>query len=484
MSALRGCAIAWCAFLLASRPAVGTTYHVAPDSSGDVANIQAAIDAAASGDEIILSDGTFTGDGNWDLNFGTKDLVLRSVNGYEATIIDCGFHGQEVVHSGVTLEGGQTGATVIDGLTIQAILSHGDARAIRCVGASPVIQRVRIRESLAVDDVHGLGIFVESGSPIIVDCVFGPTTWRTGGDGAAIYGEESWLTVRSCSFTSCYGFPVVRLDGGTIEDCTFDGTRASEDDLGLCIRVAGGRASIVRCRFRHSFGGGIAIDAGEVLVGTCAFENNTTDYAAGVYGSGTITIRNTTFRANLAAYGTSVVGCQGAIVLDHCVFAGNQANWDSSGEVSLGSGSLAVTHCSFVGNLGGEGGASIRVASGSELAIDHSIIALGGGGFSSPHTAVRCDGSPLALAVACTDIFGNDGGDWTGCVAGMETTNGNLSADPLFCGTTTGDFSLQANSPCAPPNSGGCGLIGALGVACGATALQDRSWGSIKALYR
>jgi hypothetical protein len=65
----------------------------------------------------------------------------------------------------------------------------------------------------------------------------------------------------------------------------------------------------------------------------------------------------------------------------------------------------------------------------------------------------------------------------------MEGTNGNFSADPLFCDLVGGDVGLSSDSPCAPEHSGGCDLIGALGVACGTTAVEGRSWGSIKALY-
>ncbi|MCK4414565.1 MAG: hypothetical protein KAY32_13585 [Candidatus Eisenbacteria sp.] len=54
--------------LAASACAAGAeTYLVLPDGTGDFPTIQAAIDAALDGDEILLADGTFTGDGNRDL---------------------------------------------------------------------------------------------------------------------------------------------------------------------------------------------------------------------------------------------------------------------------------------------------------------------------------------------------------------------------------------------------------------------------------
>jgi len=63
---------------------------------------------------------------------------------------------------------------------------------------------------------------------------------------------------------------------------------------------------------------------------------------------------------------------------------------------------------------------------------------------------------------------------------------GNFSLDPLFCDPENGDYKLDCNSPCLPgnhPDGVDCGLIGALGQGCGATAVEQTSWGRIKALF-
>ena len=49
---------------------VAATYVVTADGSGDFPTIQAAISAAINGDVIELTDGTFTGEGNRDIEFG------------------------------------------------------------------------------------------------------------------------------------------------------------------------------------------------------------------------------------------------------------------------------------------------------------------------------------------------------------------------------------------------------------------------------
>jgi len=51
--------------------------------------IQSAIDAASDGDEVVVADGIYTGDGNKNLEFLGKAITVRSENGPENCIIDC-----------------------------------------------------------------------------------------------------------------------------------------------------------------------------------------------------------------------------------------------------------------------------------------------------------------------------------------------------------------------------------------------------------
>ena len=57
--------------LILSGAAVSETYIVNPEGTGDFPTIQAAVDAASDGDLIELADGTFTGDGNRDIDYLT-----------------------------------------------------------------------------------------------------------------------------------------------------------------------------------------------------------------------------------------------------------------------------------------------------------------------------------------------------------------------------------------------------------------------------
>lgn len=65
-----------------------------------------------------------------------------------------------------------------------------------------------------------------------------------------------------------------------------------------------------------------------------------------------------------------------------------------------------------------------------------------------------------------------------------DSVHSNLSTDPLMCGASGGDFSLQECSPCVGAAHDG-GDMGAYGVGCDcSSAVLPTSWGRIKSLYQ
>jgi hypothetical protein len=181
------------------------------------------------------------------------------------------------------------------------------------------------------------------------------------------------------------------------------------------------------------------------------------------------------FRRNQSGGGGGVFAYD--VVVQGCLFEGNVGD---EGGALQSYGDATIEHCTFAGNRSSLS-AIIDVAFGA-TEIRNTIVC-----FSDSGVAATCSASGTITA-SCCDFFGNAGGDWVGCVAGQENINGNLSADPLFCDLAAGDYTLNANSPCAPPQSGDCGQIGAFGVGCGAVGaesnVESRSWGQIKSLFR
>jgi len=133
---------------------------------------------------------------------------------------------------------------------------------------------------------------------------------------------------------------------------------------------------------------------------------------------------------------------------------------------------------------------------------------LGGGLYSETNSApiisycnivFNMDGEGVYAAddlsvptIYCTDIYGNEGGDWVGRIEDQDSTVGNFSMDPLFCDTTVvvsnESMKVEACSPCLYGNHPwySCGAqIGHVtsGCECG-EATEPTTWGTIKSLYR
>jgi hypothetical protein len=82
--------------------------------------------------------------------------------------------------------------------------------------------------------------------------------------------------------------------------------------------------------------------------------------------------------------------------------------------------------------------------------------------------------------MVCNVFWDNPGGE----VSGFSLSPTDRVIDPVFCDPENGDVTLSPLSPCLPPNSLGCGLIGALGEGCGVVSIRPESWSVIKSRYR
>ncbi len=117
---------------------------------------------------------------------------------------------------------------------------------------------------------------------------------------------------------------------------------------------------------------------------------------------------------------------------------------------------------------------------GSSVNAHHNIFA------NSPGEGVRSETAGATVVLECNDFWNNAQGNCGGVLVDAVGTNGNIGADPLFCGVAgSGNFYLQAGSPCAGPNvpsaCSGQGM-GCFPASC-TVAVEQRSWGSIKSLF-
>jgi hypothetical protein len=164
-----------------------TTLYVPDDHS----TIQQALDAAFSGDTIVVRDGVYSGPGNRDLDFGGKALVLRSENGADTCIIDCEYGGR-----GFKFWNSETTASVVEGFTIM----NGDADSgggIYCVNSSPLISDCVIRDSSAS---YGGGVCLSSSSAEFANCTIVDNFAEYGAGG--VYANASDATFVHCTISN------------------------------------------------------------------------------------------------------------------------------------------------------------------------------------------------------------------------------------------------------------------------------------------
>lgn len=158
------------------------------------ASIQAAINAAKTGDTITVGAGIYTE----TLVIGRGDFVIQGA-GRSLSIIDGGGEGPVVKF--IPVHGSITNATILSGFTIRnGATSTTSGAGVRIEGgASPIIRdNLIIGNSLGAGQ-RGAGIFISGGSPIIEDNIiqgnFAPT-------GAGIYSANSSAIIRQNEIAS------------------------------------------------------------------------------------------------------------------------------------------------------------------------------------------------------------------------------------------------------------------------------------------
>ncbi len=211
--------------------------------------------------------------------------------------------------------------------------------------------------------------------------------------------------------------------------------------------------------------------------------------AGAILSNASPTIFNVIFQDLEADYGGAVYCSEGSSPLFQvCRFENNYARAVGGAVACVGESVVEFNRCLFVDNTAEISGGAINAALGaapflSECTVVGSNGAVGSGLASWNTTGlimdrvIMVDGvegrgwdgdAPSAPAPTCTDLFGNEGGDWIGALEAHESINGNISAAPQFCGPADpgNPYTLNDTSPCSADANPGCGRMGAFDVNC------------------
>lgn len=449
---------------------------------GQYPTIQAGIDAAADGDTVLVADGTYRGDGNRNIDFLGKAILVTSENSASSTILDCegipsdtrrGFH----FHSSEDSTSVLRGFTIMNGyahVTVPAPPSGcGGAIVIR-TSSSPTVEDCVIQECTA--EMYGGGMFVYSEScPQVTNCTFtgnraihGSTLSGYGG-GLSLY-QKSHARIIGCTFSENEandlggGIAVNYLSSPLIEDCLIEDNVSTDNGGGIC---SGGSAwgencspEIVGCEIignsAATLGGGIGCCGGSPIIRETVIYGNSGMSGGGIHlcrghpsiegndirgnsasgGGGGIFVSSYTKAAvsgctvaqNAAAYGGGIYSSSlDSLLVSMCTIVENTATWRGGGIAAQGS--PEYRNCTIARNTADQYGGAVEAELGSAPSFTNCILWS-----DRPDEIHR--GPASAPEASYSDIEGGFPGA------------GNIDHPPIFADPQNGDYSLQPQSPC------------------------------------
>jgi len=354
----------------------GTSQGCTPPH-GPKATIQAAINVASDGDEILVWPHTY----GERIDFLGKAVALRSQAGPQATIIDG--QGSGTV---VTCFSGEGPQTLLEGFTITGGLAE-----------------------------QGGGMFNIGSSPTVRDCIFTGNQAQLAGGMRNRY--DSSPLIEGCSFidnvATLAGGGMINSEGHPVlRDCLFLGNDGQFGIGGVAnLNNSGGVPTFVNCQFVQNQGnwtsGAVDDGAGAVYV-NCVFSRNVTEGPASELGAlnlvhGQPLVADCTFSGNI---GTGVSNIYSAELT-----ARNAIVWGNSAGSIQGGGSFAYCDIesgwSGTGNIDADplfvqpGTDNVRLSAGSpcvnagsNAALPPDELDLDGDGNTSEPLPLDLDGMP------------------------------------------------------------------------------------------
>jgi len=371
--------------------------------SGGGNAIQQAIDAAKSGQTLIVAAGTYNG----NISLRGKDITLASANPDDPTVVASTIINCQQSGRGFIFNSGEDANTVVDGFTIinGSLAGQGGAGIYIDPNSSPTIMNVTI-SNCNVTGSNGGGIYVDVNSaPTFINCTV--TDCSADGGGGAFCDFNSAPIFNHCTFSdnSANVGAGIYYDAncaGSLLECTFNDNQASLD------------------------GGGLLCDPnGIITVADCNFISNSAIRGAGLFGrpDSKLTVANSLFSGNAAANdGGAMYWLAATMVITDCNIIGNLAlrggglYCDTSGDTKI-AGCIIQDNRAGVDGLGplvvGQGGGMYCFNTLGQIRdsiITRNIANTSGGGM---YIAGEPNSPQLINCLMTDNVAGRDGGGAT-----------------------------------------------------------------------
>ncbi len=408
--------------------------------------IQEGINVAFDGDTVIVAPGTYTGNGNRDIDFNGKALTVRSIdpndpNVVAATIIDCNGTESEP-HRGFYFYSGEDENSVLNGLKITNGYgpdqgSHSRGGAICCISASPTIRNCTFSDNSAYWE--GGGMYNQSSSPILTNCTF---SWNTlVGMGGGMCNQSSSPKLTNCTFSgnlanSRGGGMINYSSSPMVTNCTFNENQAHDMGGGM-FNQGSNSLTLTNCTFsmNHAGSGGAMLNSGSSpMLTNCTFSDNRGDLTGGGIhnqDNSSPKFTNCTFSRNSVqrnGRGGVMYSWDSNPTLTNCTFSRNSVQTNGRGGVMYSwDSNPTLTNCTLSNNLAGEYGVVYNYD--SNPTVNNCIL------WANTGSQIYNYGTSSPTVTYCNVQDGYDGA-------------GNINVDPCFVNADSDDFHLRPDSLC------------------------------------
>ncbi len=410
-----------------------STYAATIDVPADHQTIQAGIDSAQNGDTVLVANGVYKGDGNVNIDFKGKQIIVKSKNGPEGTIINCLWTPNT---RGFTFQNEETHASVLDGFTIRngRDLNGG---GIYCNNASPTIKNCVISWNKALRDESGTGrgggIYCYNSNAIIIDSTISNNIAEyTYGGGVYFDGDnvetdgflrETYFQPQliNCIISENTGSGVHILD--FVRTVIIDSKILHNSLRGVVCSFFAGTTFITNCEIAQNTGGGLeASEYSRIKIDNSYIRQNTAKNGGGIYCSPS-----------------------GIIEVSNCIIAENIATrWGGGIEVGESKhGYAEISNCTITRNTASERGGGLYVFSLTSFKLTNSIVWGNNSDDRNPEVFVAGRGIVFKSNVI------RDGLDHIGQEpdGNLFVYEDNIDMDPLFRNPDRGDYRLRGDSP-------------------------------------